>query len=367
MNTRVSQIRHHGGRAVSVVADSEGGQHGVPGLGGHLVHAAVRAGAGHGPAGPARGARGRRRPGLPGLPDRGPGGARRTRWRGTTTGSTSTTPASSTMRIQNFGSWSPYLVKDGRNVLGLEYTVDEGDESWTRLRRGPDRAGQGRARHGWAWSTRPRSRPATWCACPRRIPYYDTDYKANVDVHPGLAGGQRGQRVPGRPQRDAPLQQPGPLDVHGHADGREPPRCRPRRVVGQRRGGVPRDRRAARSAGDRPDRVGRAPGERVATPRSCRSGPAGPEDREGRGRSVRPGYSATGTEKLRDSRSRSSGAARLRSGRCRRATPFRADPRAARRRISAGWPAARSLMRAGCRYMVDDSRIGWWGIDVSLG
>ena len=36
-----------------------------------------------------------------------------------------------TMRIQNFGSWSPYLVKDGRNVLGLEYTVTEGDESWT--------------------------------------------------------------------------------------------------------------------------------------------------------------------------------------------------------------------------------------------
>jgi protoporphyrinogen oxidase len=40
-------------------------------------------------------------------------------------------PDVKTMRIQNFGSWSPYLVKDGRNVLGLEYTVLEGDESWT--------------------------------------------------------------------------------------------------------------------------------------------------------------------------------------------------------------------------------------------
>jgi protoporphyrinogen oxidase len=39
-------------------------------------------------------------------------------------------PEVKTMRIQNFGSWSPYLVKDGRNVLGLEYTVFEGDESW---------------------------------------------------------------------------------------------------------------------------------------------------------------------------------------------------------------------------------------------
>jgi protoporphyrinogen oxidase len=34
-------------------------------------------------------------------------------------------------RIQNFGSWSPYLVKDGRTCLGLEYFVNEGDEIWS--------------------------------------------------------------------------------------------------------------------------------------------------------------------------------------------------------------------------------------------
>src|SRR5947208_15256487 len=34
-------------------------------------------------------------------------------------------------RIQNFGSWSPYLVKDGRTCLGLEYFVNEGDEVWS--------------------------------------------------------------------------------------------------------------------------------------------------------------------------------------------------------------------------------------------
>ena len=39
-------------------------------------------------------------------------------------------PAVRTMRIQNFGSWSPYMVKEGRNTLGLEYTVWEGDEEW---------------------------------------------------------------------------------------------------------------------------------------------------------------------------------------------------------------------------------------------
>jgi UDP-galactopyranose mutase len=33
-------------------------------------------------------------------------------------------------RIQNFGSWSPYLVKEGRTCLGLEYFVFEGDELW---------------------------------------------------------------------------------------------------------------------------------------------------------------------------------------------------------------------------------------------
>lgn len=34
-------------------------------------------------------------------------------------------------RIQNFGSWSPFLVKDGRTCLGMEYFVNEGDEMWT--------------------------------------------------------------------------------------------------------------------------------------------------------------------------------------------------------------------------------------------
>ena len=34
-------------------------------------------------------------------------------------------------RIQNFGSWSPYLIKEGRTCLGLEYFVNEGDELWT--------------------------------------------------------------------------------------------------------------------------------------------------------------------------------------------------------------------------------------------
>jgi protoporphyrinogen oxidase len=33
-------------------------------------------------------------------------------------------------RIQNFGSWSPFMVKDGKTCLGLEYFVFEGDDLW---------------------------------------------------------------------------------------------------------------------------------------------------------------------------------------------------------------------------------------------
>ena len=33
-------------------------------------------------------------------------------------------------RVQNYGSWSPYMVKEGKTCLGLEYFVDIGDELW---------------------------------------------------------------------------------------------------------------------------------------------------------------------------------------------------------------------------------------------
>jgi protoporphyrinogen oxidase len=41
------------------------------------------------------------------------------------------TPGVRVGRVQNFGSWSPYLVKDGQTCLGLEYFVNEGDELWS--------------------------------------------------------------------------------------------------------------------------------------------------------------------------------------------------------------------------------------------
>jgi protoporphyrinogen oxidase len=33
-------------------------------------------------------------------------------------------------RVQNYGSWSPYMVKDNKTCLGLEYFVNKGDNLW---------------------------------------------------------------------------------------------------------------------------------------------------------------------------------------------------------------------------------------------
>jgi protoporphyrinogen oxidase len=86
-----------------------------------------------------------------------------------------------TMRIQNFGSWSPFLVKAGRNVLGLEYTVEVGDDSWNA----PDETliAQGAAELDRLGLLDPRQVEAGYVVrMPKAYPYYDTDYAANVDT-----------------------------------------------------------------------------------------------------------------------------------------------------------------------------------------
>ena len=88
-------------------------------------------------------------------------------------------PEVKTMRIQNFGSWSPYLVKDGRNVLGLEYTLLDTEPDWTAdddvlIERGKEeleylglmRAGD--VETGYV------------VRMPKAYPMYDATYKANV-------------------------------------------------------------------------------------------------------------------------------------------------------------------------------------------
>jgi protoporphyrinogen oxidase len=85
-----------------------------------------------------------------------------------------------TMRIQNFGSWSPYLVKDGRNVLGLEYTVNEGDAAWSSS--DEELIEVGKAELGRLGLVDPAAVEAGYVVrMPKAYPYYDADYHNNVD------------------------------------------------------------------------------------------------------------------------------------------------------------------------------------------
>ena len=84
-------------------------------------------------------------------------------------------------RIQNFGSWSPYLVKDGRTCLGLEYFVFEGDELWNS----PDADLIEQAKReltilGLADASRVEA--GYVLRMPKAYPVYDETYKENVLV-----------------------------------------------------------------------------------------------------------------------------------------------------------------------------------------
>jgi protoporphyrinogen oxidase len=90
-------------------------------------------------------------------------------------------PAVRTMRIQNFGSWSPYMVKEGFNTLGLEYTVWEGDDEWNMadddlVRRAKEEL----ERLGLAHISEIREGYVVRQA--KAYPIYDDRYRANVDV-----------------------------------------------------------------------------------------------------------------------------------------------------------------------------------------
>ena len=85
-------------------------------------------------------------------------------------------------RVQNFGSWSPFMIPDqGKTCLGLEYFVDEGDALWTAddddlVRRGcreMETLGllePGIVEQGFV------------VRMPKAYPMYDAGYQANVEV-----------------------------------------------------------------------------------------------------------------------------------------------------------------------------------------
>jgi protoporphyrinogen oxidase len=84
-------------------------------------------------------------------------------------------------RIQNFGSWSPYLVKEGRTCLGLEYFVFEGDDLWSADDADLVELGKGELEKiGLVKATDVEAGYVV--RMPKAYPVYDETYKTNVDT-----------------------------------------------------------------------------------------------------------------------------------------------------------------------------------------
>jgi len=84
-------------------------------------------------------------------------------------------------RIQNFGPWSPYLVKDGRTCLGLEFFVNEGDEMWAKP--DPDLVEQAkRELEQLGLVSTDKVEAGYVVRMPKAYPMYDDTYKANVEI-----------------------------------------------------------------------------------------------------------------------------------------------------------------------------------------
>jgi len=90
-------------------------------------------------------------------------------------------PAVKLGRIQNFGSWSPYLVKDGKTCLGLEYFVFEGDDLWTMA--DADLVELGKRELAALGLVRPERVEAGYVVrMPKAYPMYDDAYTEQVMV-----------------------------------------------------------------------------------------------------------------------------------------------------------------------------------------
>ena len=98
-------------------------------------------------------------------------------------------PSVSVGRIQNFRSWSPWMVPDqSKACVGLEYFCFEGDELWDDGRRRPRRARPSASSSSSASAERREGRARLRRrACPKAYPMYDADYAERVDDDPRLA------------------------------------------------------------------------------------------------------------------------------------------------------------------------------------
>ena len=165
--------------------------------------------------------------------------------------------------MQNYGSWSPFMVKEGRTCLGLEYFVNEGDGMWTQVRRRPHRAG-----HARALPARARRRSVERRGRLRRA---DAEGLSGLRrALPGATSSIMRKWLAANTPNVFPCGRNG-MHKYNNQDHsmftamlsvENILGARPRRVVGQRRGRVPRAKPRRRVAADRPGRSG-APAARA--------------------------------------------------------------------------------------------------------
>jgi protoporphyrinogen oxidase len=84
-------------------------------------------------------------------------------------------------RVQNFGSWSPYMVKEGRTCLGLEFFVNEGDAMWTKTDEELVEQAKRELEHlGLCDASKVEAGYVV--RVPKAYPVYDETYQQNVEV-----------------------------------------------------------------------------------------------------------------------------------------------------------------------------------------
>ena len=84
-------------------------------------------------------------------------------------------------RVQNFGSWSPQLVKDGFTCLGLEYFVSRGDDLWESTDEELVALGKAElAERGLAPTDQVQAGYVV--RVPKAYPVYDEGYAERVDI-----------------------------------------------------------------------------------------------------------------------------------------------------------------------------------------
>ena len=93
-------------------------------------------------------------------------------------------------RVQNFGSWSPFMVKEGRTCLGLEFFVNEGDDMWTKSDDDLVEQGKRELEQLGLIDDVAKVEAGYVVRMPKAYPVYDEHYQAHVDDHAQVDRGE---------------------------------------------------------------------------------------------------------------------------------------------------------------------------------